>query len=83
MSGTSRRSRTSPVTLFAGVAVRVASREKPRSPAQYGTIPDQAIAVGGTIDRRPMHQRPNGKPLAFAAFSSDPDIATAHLETPQ
>lgn len=58
-----------------GAAVRVVSCENPLSPELCGAIPDQTIAVGGTIDVDLCFRDPAGEALDFEAFSSDPDIA--------
>ena len=79
MSDTSRRSRTSLVALLLGAAAWVVSCENPLSPELCGTIPDQTIAVGGTIDVTPCFRDPNGEALVFEAFSSDTGVATVQI----
>ena len=79
MSDTSRRSRTSLVALLLGAAAWVVSCENPLSPELCGTIPDQTIAVGGTIDVAPCFRDPNGEALVFEAFSSDTGVATVQI----
>ena len=79
MSETSPRSRTSLVALLLGAAVWIVSCENPLAPELCGTIPDQTIVVGGTVDVALCFRDPNGEALDFDAFSSDPDIATVQL----
>ena len=79
MSDTSRRSRTSLVALLLGAAAWVVSCENPLSPELCGTIPDQTIAVGGTIDVAPCFRDPNGEALVLEAFSSDTGVATVQI----
>ncbi|MXY31966.1 MAG: hypothetical protein F4Y48_12265, partial [Gammaproteobacteria bacterium] len=79
MSETSPRSRTSLVALLLGAAVWVISCENPLAPELCGTIPDQTITVGGTVDVALCFRDPNGEVLDFDAFSSNPDIATVQL----
>ena len=76
MSETLRRSRTSLVALLLGTAVWVVSCENPLAPELCGPLPDQTVAVGGTIDVAVCFRDPNGEALDLDAFSSDPDIAT-------
>ena len=79
MSETSPRSRTSLVALLLGAAVWVISCENPLAPELCGTIPDQTITVGGTVDVALCFRDPNGEVLDFDAFSSNPEIATVQL----
>ena len=76
MSDPPRRSTTSLVALLVGAAVWVVSCENPMSPELCGTIPDQMIAVGGTVEVAACFSDPNGEALVVEAFISDPDIAT-------
>lgn len=73
------RSRISLVILLLGAAVWVVSCESPLAPELCGPLPDQTIAVGGTVDVALCFRDPNGEALDFDAFSSDPDIATVQL----
>ena len=73
------RSRISLVALLLGAALWVVSCESPLAPELCGPLPDQTIAVGGTVDVALCFRDPNGEALDFDAFSSDPDIATAQL----
>ena len=79
MNDTLRRSRTSLVALLLGATVWVVSCENPLAPELCGTIPDQTVAVGGTIDVAVCFRDPNGEALDLDAFSSDPDIATVEV----
>ena len=79
MSETSPRSTTSLVALLLGAALWVVSCESPLAPELCGPLPDQTIAVGGTVDVALCFRDPNGEALDFDAFSSDPDIAAVQL----
>ncbi|MCZ0935831.1 MAG: Ig-like domain-containing protein [Gemmatimonadetes bacterium] len=79
MSETSPRSTTSLVALLLGAALWVVSCESPLAPELCGPLPDQTVAVGGTVDVTLCFRDPNGEALDFDAFSSDPDIATVQL----
>ncbi|MXW09710.1 MAG: hypothetical protein F4X47_10000 [Gammaproteobacteria bacterium] len=74
-----RRSRTSLVALLLGAALWVVSCESPLAPELCGPLPDQTVAVGGTVDVTLCFRDPNGEALDFDAFSSNPDIATVQL----
>ena len=73
------RSTTSLVALLVGAALWVVSCESPLAPELCGPLPDQTIAVGGTVDVALCFRDPNGEALDFDAFSSDPDIAAVQL----
>ncbi len=76
MSDTSRRSRTPLVALVLAAVVWFFACETPLSPERCGTIPDQVIVVGETVNLDLCFHDPNGDQLDFQVFSSDPGVAT-------
>ena len=75
MNETSRLSRTPLVALVLATVVWIAC-ETPLAPEPCGTIADQTIVVGETVNLDLCFQDPNGQALDFVVFSSDPSVAT-------
>ena len=75
MNETSRPSRTPLVALVLATVVWIAC-ESPLAPEACGTVADQTIVVGETVNLDLCFQDPNGETLDFVVFSSDPSVAT-------
>ena len=75
MNETSRLSRTPLVALVLATVVWIAC-ETPLAPEACGTVADQTIVVGETVNLDLCFQDPNGETLDFVVFSSDPSVAT-------
>ncbi len=75
MNEPSRLSRTPLVALVLATVVWIAC-ETPLAPEACGTIADQTIVVGETVNLDLCFQDPNGQTLTYQVFSSDPSVAT-------
>lgn len=62
-----------PFTVLVAVALLLACQGDP--PAACGSVPEQSVFVGQTVELQPCFQDPEGEELTLTATSSDPEIA--------